>query len=1260
MKAFIKRWLIRLLLLSIAAGIGALGVQLWWQTRPETIARKARQALRQDQTEIAELAYLNLLQRTPQDPDAYLALAQLYEDQGASEKRLATLVLGTEQVPNNVDLQRSLMWAHLNNDRTQAAAAVAPKVAELDETDFDAKFLKAWRDIATGLHSDTPATIDQLERQRVLLSLHTSFLRVQLHRETGDDEQLQEALQFALEELQRFPAERLADLFDWDRDFVETLLVWAVEHAPDGQTADWRALGAFDVLDKLLAAESYGPATANRVAGIASRLVALNQKTHSEADDASPRPTPSVEIARRLEHFGKAAIDAGQATLALYLTTAEAALWQDRPERAVDTAKQGIAAASPQDGASNETLQALHLFAAGQLLILGRLDEAEVHLEVLMADPSTSARGNLLSGEVAVREGRMQQALKHLMVAQKEMGLIWPVRVLLARIHLALSNWRETLAYLDFVQEAYDKQTEQQRTWAAQYLGDPSQITLSRARACLELNRLDDAMEHIGPLIDTPQEPRALQLLFAYYARRGDPAQARQILDDAREKYPGDLGLLLAEADLLRSAGQADQADQMIRKFVGENPDDLPSQLLKVQQLLQEEDTEGAWELIEQFESRFADSPVLKLVKAHVLLAMGRNQEALDLAGQLGTIPEAGLSGLEIACLATLRLDNPDLAADVFESAAEESSRSGLFKMWRAGLAFAQEDYESAVDLFSQSTPFTTLQTTARAALLDSVARLAQQQGIAHAEAKVDQLLEAYPREPALLIAKADLAFRQRRFQDAIEQLDRLRDTQPNSATTHCLKARAWAACKRPDYAWPQLREALRLDAEHIPSHITAVGLCLAAKQYDRALEHAQALVKLDEGSYDPQIVFAEVLYQGGRQDEAIKVLDRLIETQPDLPAAHLALASIYEEIDDLDKALKTICSAAVQIPDDIRVVEKEVILLCRAGRCPEARALARTFARGRVPDWMLVDLGEQLALSSTSRLPSGTVGIPFTLGQIIAQRSETLVSCVPWHDSWPPTVAEVAKTFGLSSKTPRLLASFATGEFSFAAGLGTLPFTLAQNLHARFSERPDTNLCLRLGTAFQRGDQGQIARLWFHRALVGAADGKRPEIHMTLGQSCLTDFSQHPQKELVIEAVRHFEDVLRAQPAHLIAGNNLAWLLCTELDDPQTALDIALQVRSDRPIDQLPVSFVGTLCTIYREMGKFDEAFQLLAKGKESYSHDSLLNFQLGMTHAARGEATEAYKALRTALRLGLQPDLAAQAQRTIDEITNRAASTN
>ena len=70
-------------------------------------------------------------------------------------------------------------------------------------------------------------------------------------------------------------------------------------------------------------------------------------------------------------------------------------------------------------------------------------------------------------------------------------------------------------------------------------------------------------------------------------------------------------------------------------------------------------------------------------------------------------------------------------------------------------------------------------------------------------------------------------------------------------------------------------------------------------------------------------------------------------------------------------------------------------------------------------------------------------------------------------------------------------------------------------------------------------------------------------------------------------------------------------------------------------------MAFVDTLCVIYRKLGQFDAALQLLDEAEAARPNEPLLKFQLGMIHSAQGDAIEAHNLPRTALMTSSRPGL-------------------
>lgn len=179
---------------------------------------------------------------------------------------------------------------------------------------------------------------------------------------------------------------------------------------------------------------------------------------------------------------------------------------------------------------------------------------------------------------------------------------------------------------------------------------------------------------------------------------------------------------------------------------------------------------------------------------------------------------------------------------------------------------------------------------------------------------------------------------------------------------------------------------------------------------------------------------------------------------------------------------------------------------------------------------------------------------------------------------------------------------------------------------------------------AFASNDVLDEAVYWGDQALSTARDNEKAGVHMFLGKICLrlgeVDESQWEN------ARGHFEAVLKTQPKNIVAGNNLAWLLCEKFDKSPDAVKVVEQVRGDTPIGQLPVAFVDTMALSYRLASQPKKAYDILNEARASHPEDPQLLFQLGMTLANMQQAAAARNALQQAIELGLPDEQADEAK--------------
>jgi tetratricopeptide (TPR) repeat protein len=147
-------------------------------------------------------------------------------------------------------------------------------------------------------------------------------------------------------------------------------------------------------------------------------------------------------------------------------------------------------------------------------------------------------------------------------------------------------------------------------------------------------------------------------------------------------------------------------------------------------------------------------------------------------------------------------------------------------------------------------------------------------------------------------------------------------------------------------------------------------------------------------------------------------------------------------------------------------------------------------------------------------------------------------------------------------------------------------------------------------------------------------------------------------------DAITWYEKTIQLNPQHIIAMNNLAWILCTEIGEHRKALDIAqkgLELRGSY------VDLLDTRGVIYMHLGEYDKAAADFARCEQMYfdvnPSKTTSIFRRGKCLMLLGEEREAlvelYKAKdMDAANGGLNSEELAELEQMIQTITQKAAS--
>ena len=169
--------------------------------------------------------------------------------------------------------------------------------------------------------------------------------------------------------------------------------------------------------------------------------------------------------------------------------------------------------------------------------------------------------------------------------------------------------------------------------------------------------------------------------------------------------------------------------------------------------------------------------------------------------------------------------------------------------------------------------------------------------------------------EPLAALVALDIAEQQpARARARVEQ--RLQKT-PNASGVLVLAGRTWAATGDVAKGEQFLHRAIDADASNVDAYALLAGLYLSQKKLDQAVAEFDALAARQPGAIGPPTMAAVILQGQGKEDEARRRYERLVEANPAAAVAANNLAWMYASRgEQLDRALQLAQAAKAKLPD--------------------------------------------------------------------------------------------------------------------------------------------------------------------------------------------------------------------------------------------------------------------------------------------------------------------------------------------------------
>ena len=862
----------------------------------------------------------------------------------------------------------------------------------------------------------------------------------------------------------------------------------------------------------------------------------------------------------------------------------------------------------------------------------------------LQADPNLPQARFLLG--VALLEGgdpvgaetelRKALELKH----PKELVVPLLAKALLAQGHAKklIDEWAKTELAEPAAKASF--QTTLASAYAMQGKSEPSQAALNAA------------------LLAEPGYAPALLLQVRQKAGQNDLDGAMALVDKVIAKAPKDYEAWKLKGDLLRmSKDKLTDALAAYRKAVESKPDFQEGHWAVVSVLLQQDNLTEAEAQVAQTAKYAPNHPQTKYLQAQlafqkkdfklareqaqlVLKAAPNNLQGLLLAGavelQLNSLPQAQdylskvvkaapahaparrllvvtylRSGQPAKAMATLLpgLGQEDIDPELYSVAGETYLQSGDLK--RAEEYFAKASQQNPKDAAKRTSLALTHLISGKT---DAAFEELQDIAVSDTGTTADMVL-------------ISAHVRRQEFDKALQAIAGLEKKQPDKPLAALLQGRVLLTQRDVAGARASFERALTIEPAYFPAVASLAGLDMDNKKPEDAKKRFEALLAKDPKNGQAWLALAELAARSGAApDEVVKLIGNAVTANPTDAASRLLLIDFYLRNKDVKQASSAAQNAVAALPDSPEVLDALGRTQQAAGESNQAIAtynkLAGMQPLSPLPHLRLAEV-HMAAKNKDAAVQSLLKGLEVKPDLLQAQRALILLDLD--EKKYPEAVAR-ART--VQKQRPKEGAGYTfegdinaaqknwdSAATAYRAGLkaGNSP-ELAMKLHSALLASGKAVEADKFSATWQR-DNAKDASFLFY-----------------LGGRALA-------RQDYVGAENNFGAVVKLQPNHAIAYNNLAWVSAKL--NKEGAIAYAEKANTLAPNQP---EIMDTLAMLLSEKGDYARAAELQNKALALQPKNDSFKLNLARIHLKGGKKDLAKKALDELAGLG--DKFAAQAE--------------
>ncbi len=412
---------------------------------------------------------------------------------------------------------------------------------------------------------------------------------------------------------------------------------------------------------------------------------------------------------------------------------------------------------------------------------------------------------------------------------------------------------------------------------------------------------------------DEPADERLVSLIPLL--SQEDAALADELMRRLSKPYKDSAYAHYAAAVMALQAADAAEAGKRAERAIALDPEWIQPKLVYARSLLLAGDEDAAIEYTSRIIGDDPDpDPDARLELAIMLLAAGRDDDALSQVNQIMLEQPDRADALRLMAIINFRLENLDVAQSDFE----ELLASGRYTMdafyYLARIADHREDRERAIDLYSEVIhgQNTVISQRRAAYLLYELEK--PEEAIAH----LQKFGETHPNHAVdMILAQAQLLASMKRYDEALAEYDRVISYEDDREEVMLGKAELLLRMGRLDDAVDLYREAVDRWPDSSMS-LNALGYTLADRtdRYSEAAKLIKRALELDPDSAAIIDSYGWVLYRQGKYDKALAELTRAYEMLKD-PEVASHIVEVLSKLGRHDEARQALADAEVRFPDN-------------------------------------------------------------------------------------------------------------------------------------------------------------------------------------------------------------------------------------------------------------------------------------------------------------------------------------------------------